>query len=385
MANGDIGSVIDTLEFDATFANAVKICRVNSTIALIFYGEAASDQRVVSVEVNAAGQITDTVKDSLTWDGVWLGYTSLCKRADDIFVCAYRGSLDHVNIYGHLSTIKCGSDGAIPASPQDNAVLDTSHILWSSILNLTGSVVVVAFKDEGSDGVLKTFIVSAAGAITEPAADTFEFESGTGSEPHLCKVSDSVIACVYSDGDSDGQLFTIGIDGVGNIAASKIDTYEFDVDQGIKPIICHVSGDIYAIFYTGWGTVGYLRTVAIDSDGNITEPFKDTWTTGGVEGNVPDIIKVSDSIVAGVYYDTSDHGQLLTIGITPAGLIDASPIDTLEFEATLADSPKICHMQGDIYLIAYTGPDGDGFVKSVDISTPLLARPHHEMIMKIGP
>lgn len=385
MADGDIGSVQDTLEFDPVYSNYSRILRVSDTIAVIFYGETGSDQRVVSVEVNAAGQITNAIIDGLTWNGNWFGYGSICKRADNLFVCSYRGSLDHVNIYGHLSTITCGNDGAIPAATLDNAVLDTSQILWTSIIYLAGNVVVVAFTDEGNDGVLKTFLVSAAGAITEPAEDTFEFDGAVGNYPHLCKISNSKIAVVYTDSAGDGQLFTIGIDAAGNIDGAKIDTYEFDVNQALTPRICHVTGNIYAIAYTGWGTVGYLRTVEIASDGQITEPFKDTWTTGAVEGNEPAIIKVSDSIVAGVYYDTANDGQLFTIGIDAAGNIDAAPIDTLEYETDTAYYNDLCFMAGNIYLICFQGPGTDGFVKSVDIETPLLARPHHEMTMGIGP
>ena len=385
MADGDIGSVIDTINFAAVGAAHSRIVRVNDTIAIVIFGDTSSDQKVVTVEVDAAGQITNTLKDSLAWDGAWNGYNSICKRSDNIFVCSYRGSLDHVNIYGHLSTVHVGATGAIPASTHDDAVLDTSQISWSNIIHLAGNVVVVAFKDGGNDGMLKTFIVSAAGAITEPAQDTFEFDAAHGSYPHLCRVSDTVIAVCYTDASNNGQLFTIGIDATGNIDANKIDFYQFIAGTGNFPRICHVSGDIYAVAYEGWGPYCTVVTFQISAAGQITEPFKDSWYDNRWEGHQPSICKVSDSVVAVCYFDVNDDGQLFTIGIDAAGLIDAGTIDVLEYETTYAYYNDIIHMQGDIYLIVYRNSGTDCVVASVDISTPLIVTPHHEMIMKIGP
>lgn len=385
MAFGDIGSVIDTLEFDIQKADWCRLVKVNATIALIFYGDTNGDQKVVSVEVDAAGQITNTVKDSLIWNGGWCSYNAICKRDGDIYVCVYRGANIAASVYGNISTVNCSPAGAIPASTEDDQTFDASSILWSSVLYLAGNVVVVAFKDELNNGVLKTFMVSAAGVITTPPEDTFEFEANQGTQPHLCKISDSKIAVVYSDADSDGQLFTIGIDSAGNIDAGKIDTFEFETVGCYYPRICHVSGDIYAIVFHDNDKDGWLKTVEITSAGAITEPVKDSYEFDAGEGNEPSLYKLSDSVVAVCYYDVSNHGQLFTIGISAAGLIDAGKIDTLQYEAAAAYYNDIIHMDGDIYLIVYRGTDSDGFCKSVDISTPVVTSGHHEMIMKIGP
>lgn len=385
MAFGDIGSVLDTLEYDTDFSNFNKIIKVNDSIALIFYGDSASNQKVCTVEVNAAGDITNVVKDSMSWNGAWLGYCSVCKRAADMFVCAYRGALGPPNIYGHLSTIQVGAGGLIPASPEDSATFETNHIIWSSVLYLTANVIVVAYKDEFLDGWIKTFLVTDAGAITEPAHDSFEFEPVSCFEPEICKVSNSVIAGVYADAAENGHIFTIGVDGAGNIDAAVIDTYQFQVANVREAKLIHLTGDIFVIAYKGWGPYCTLKTFEISSAGAITEPFVDSWFDNRWEGHAPSICKVSDSIVAVAYYDNVNDGQLFTIGIDGAGNIDAGILDSLEYETDIATYNEICHMQRDIYLISYQGPGSDGFVKSVDISTPLLAGPHHEMTMGMGP
>lgn len=385
MAFGDIGSVLDTIGFAAVGAAHSRIVRVNDTIALVIFGDTSSDQKVATVEVDAAGEITDTLKDSLAWDGAWNGYNSICKRTNGVFVCSYRGSLDHVNIYGHLSTVHVGAAGLIPASTTDDATFDTSQIQWSNILYLAGNVVVVAYKDGGNDGMLKTFMVTTGGMITEPAEDTFEFDAGHGSYPHLCRVSDTVIAVCYTDAANNGQLFTIGIDAAGNIDAAKIDSYQFIAGTGNFPRICHVSGDIYAVAYEGWGPYCTVVTFEISAAGEITEPFKDSWYDNRWEGHQPSICKVSDSIVAVCYFDVANDGQLFTIGIDAAGLIDPGTIDVLEYELVEATYNDIVHMAGDIYLIVYRNGGTDLVVASIDIETPVSVTPHHEMIMKIGP
>ena len=385
MAYGDIGSVLDTLEFDLAFASYCRVVRVNDTIALIFYCDTDGKQHVCTVEVNAAGAITDTLKDSLIWTDVYCGYCSICKRADDMFVCGYRGAVGGSPGEAWLSTISVSALGAIPAATTDDGIADATYVTGTSVIQLLPSLFVVGTKNASNNGQLFTMIISEAGAITTPPEDNFQFAAGIDSPPHICKVSDSVIAVVYSDGSSHGQLFTIGVTSLGDIDAGTIDTFGFDLSACDRPRICHVSGDIYAIAYRGPGTEGRLITVTIDSAGEITEPVEDSFTFEASTANHVFITKISDSIVAVVYEDGSSHGQLFTIGINAAGDIDASKIDFLEYEDTFSSFQNIIHMQGDIYLVVYQGPDTDGFCKSVDISTPVAGGAHHEMIMGMGP
>ncbi|MCB7128799.1 MAG: hypothetical protein J3T61_04605, partial [Candidatus Brocadiales bacterium] len=42
-----------------------------------------------------------------------------------------------------------------------------------------------------------------------------------------------------------------------------------------------------------------------------------------------------------------------------------SVLATLEFDTGTGANPQLIHVVGDIFAIAYTGPDGDGFLKTV--------------------
>ena len=58
-------------------------------------------------------------------------------------------------------------------------------------------------------------------------------------------------AIAYRGSGSDGFVRTITIDSSGNVSNSVTDTLEFDTSAGDTPDIVHVSGDYYAIAYQG--------------------------------------------------------------------------------------------------------------------------------------
>ena len=68
-----------------------------------------------------------------------------------------------------------------------------------------------------------------------------------------------------------------GEDGsAGDITDTVIDSLEFDTVYGHMPDIIHISDNIYAIAYRGNGNDGFLKTVAIASDGDITNSVLDS-------------------------------------------------------------------------------------------------------------
>ncbi|GAH69257.1 unnamed protein product, partial [marine sediment metagenome] len=200
-----------------------------------------------------------------------------------------------------------------------------------------------------------------------------------------CKVCDTIVAVAYRGPDNDGFLKTFEIDAAGVITNSFKDTLKFDDLGAEDPRICHVSGNIYAIVYRDSAGDGKIVTVTIDSSGNIGAAIEDFFVFETGAFYRPSICKVCDTIVAVAYRGPDNDGFLKTFEIDAAGEITEPVHDSLEFETTLAQYCAITHMQGNTYLIAFQSTDYDGFVVSVDIETPLGARPHHELLMGMGP
>ena len=92
-----------------------------------------------------------------------------------------------------------------------------------------------------------------------------------------------------------------------------IDTLIFDSTSGYYPNIIHISGNIYAIAYHGASGDGFIRTVAIAPDGNITNSIIDTLDFDTSDCIFPDIISISGNIYAVAYQGPGDHGFIKTM------------------------------------------------------------------------
>ncbi|MBN1160478.1 MAG: hypothetical protein JXA17_00805, partial [Dehalococcoidales bacterium] len=95
-----------------------------------------------------------------------------------------------------------------------------------------------------------------------------------------------------------------------------ISRFEFNPLTGLEPQIIRVVDNIFAIVYHGPQDDGYIITLPIESDGTIPGTITDTFEYDTSDGYYPDIIGVSDGVLAIAYQSSSSRGTLVTIGIT---------------------------------------------------------------------
>lgn len=385
MTTGDIGSVIDTLVHDPIRGTENNIAKVNDTIALIFYWDADSNHKLATVQVDPTGQITDTVIDTLVFNGAWAGFLWLIERATGLFVMTFRGALGGAGPYVYAASVTVDGAGDLPASITDTVLLHDFHGIYTCCFYYHDDIVVAVYQKEPTGGWISTFTCNALGILSSSYTDRWEFETGISNYPRTCKVSYTHVAVVWQHADLSGRLATIPISTFGTITKSFTDTLTFEATNSTDSRIIHMQGDIYAIVYTGPNGHGFLATVDIDSSGNIGAAVLDTYEFETTDCNHPTATKVSDNMLAIVYTDGTPNGQLVTIGIDNAGNITKPYQDKLNFSPVPTLGPMIAHMQGDIYLTAAEAIGIHGFTKSIDIETPLPAAPsQHLMMMGIG-
>ena len=163
--------------------------------------------------------------------------------------------------------------------------------------------------------------------------DTLEFDSGTGKNPNIIAISGNVFAIAYTSDGDDGFLKTVEIASNGQIT-SIIDTLEFDNAKGKTANIISISGTVYAIAYAGDSDDGFLKTVEINTSGQITNSVIDTLEFDTLKGKEPSIVPVAGNIYAIAYAGFGDDGFLKTVEITTSGQITNTVIDTLEFDTS---------------------------------------------------
>ena len=173
----------------------------------------------------------------------------------------------------------------------------------------------------------------------------------------------------YTGAGDDGFLKTVEISSSGEISDEELDSLEYDPVKGKTPDIIHISGDVYAIAYAADGDDGWLVTVTIATNGQITNPVIDTLEFDTSNGDEPILLPISGDVYAIAYRGPDDDGTLKTVTIATDGQITNSVIDTFEFDAVTGKGPSIISIADDVYAIAYEGIGSDGFLVPVTIAT----------------
>jgi len=251
---------------------------------------------------------------------------------------------------------------------------DTSDGFESSIVAVDSDTFAIVYAGPGGDVILKTVDIDSLGDISAVVdtliiADLASFSLG----PDIVAVDSDTFAIVYTGADSDGFLTTVDITAAGDIAAAVTETLEYATDESSSQKIISVDSDTFAIAYRGVN-VGQLATVDITSTGDIAAAVTEKLTFEAGSTDAVDIVAV-DSDTFAIAYGGPDSaadgndGFLKTVDITSTGDIAAAVTDTLEFDTDVASDTTIIKLDSDTFAIAYGGPDNDGFLKTVDITS----------------
>ena len=187
---------------------------------------------------------------------------------------------------------------------------------------------------------------------------TLRFQSATGAEVYLQKATPADLPKVVELTSSSGS-----------VPPPTNNTLEFDAVKGKTPRIFPISGIMYAIVYAGDTDVGYLKTYTLAPNGRIIKTANDSLTLDSVKGKEPDMISISGNVYAIAYSGAGDDGFLKTVTIATDGQIPDTVIDTLEFDTVNGEDANIIPISGDVYAIAYSGDTDDGFLKSIELRT----------------
>ena len=261
------------------------------------------------------------------------------------------------------------------------AVLDTltpfhtrvASNFFTDAVEVSEGIWALVFQDDsGIDtGEVKTVSIDATGQIA--AIDIFQFESSRSGEPDIIHVSGDIYAIVFSGPDIDGFLITVEIDAAGAITRSVLATLEFDTDECRNPFLFKIAGQIYGIAYQGPDVDGFLMTVDISDDG-LTLSVVTSFEFDVTRGQFPSVVNVDGDIWAIAYSgnDVGALGAIRTLDISPDGAtISATGI--LQFDTTTGIYPIILPVAGDIFVVVYEGPDADGWMKTIDIAADGIA------------
>lgn len=377
--DGDIISTLATITYDVAitgYAEEPNMIHISGDIYALVYRNPDSDGEIRTIDIDGSGMITAADH----FDGQYLGKflfdafdgyePNITHVSGDIYVIAY-GGFDSA---GTLRTVEIHADGSIKQDIIDAYEFDTgvnSYGREPSILRLSGDIYVIAYRGRDNDGWLKTVRVYSNGTIQKGIIDSYEFDTADTYDPYLFRIINDIYGVIYSGSYSDGLIKTIKIANNGTISKPVIDYGEIGIFDSQYPDIIHVSGEVYAIAFRGLYNDGFIRTVRIYNNGAINDTIIDTYKFQF--GNVldPKFVHISGEIFAIVYsnYESSIwHGYIRTVRIDNNGNISGT-VDWLDFAPTQGIRPSMTHVFGDIYAIAYRGSGNRGYVSTVKITS----------------
>jgi hypothetical protein len=364
---GEISSgVHDAYEFATVQGHDPDVVHVAGDVYAVAWGErdAGSDGWLCTVRVSADGGIAKSKIDSLKFDDLRGFYPELLRVAGDVFAIAYTGAGSD----GWLVTVEIDEDGRIGDAPLDSYEFDSSSGLQPDIVHVSGDIYAVAYTGQGSDGWLATLEIGVDGSIVGDAIDAFEFNASAAVGPRVVRVSGDVYAIAYSGQGSDGWLSTVRIGSDGVIGPSTIDDMEFDPGEGTEPDVVHVAGDVYAIAYRGHGGAGRVVTVQVASDGTIGAGTLASMEFDASPTQTPDMFHLARDVYTVAYGGPDADGWLVTLRVENDGTIGAV-VDRLEYDPVDGVEPCVFRVSGDLYAVAYAGADYDGFLSTFEILT----------------
>jgi hypothetical protein len=324
----------------------------------------------VTGEGGTIGEISDII-DTFDFGPDGGEPAKIIQVAGDVYAIIYTDS----DKDGWVKTVEVATDGTITDTAIDSLEFDNKRGQWTDIIHVTGDIYAIAYQGQKGDGFVRTVEIASNGDITDSYIDSLEFDKNDCVYPEIVRVAGDIYAIAYEGQKGDGFVRTVEIASDGDITDSYIDSLEFEKSNGHEPDIIHISGDIYAIAYRGNKRDGYLKTVEIASDGEITNTVVDTFEFNLYECNFPVISHIAGDVYAIVYdgdsaiHDVWGGGILTTVEIAADGTITNSIIDEAVFDNKAGDCPDIIYIGDNVYAIAYAGPNSDGWLKTMTIAT----------------
>lgn len=367
MAIGDIIGEINSLDFDLNGGTLPKIIHVAGTTYAIAYQGYGTDGYLRTVRISGDGATLEAIS-FLEFDTSYGKAPWIIHIAGTVYAIAYVGPGSN----GTLKTFNISDDGTSISLIQTYVFDSGTDILEPVIVHISGTTYAIFYGGPGNDGWLKTITIQNTGVITgEISFLEFDVAHGTYSSP--IHVFGDVWAVAYTGTaiNGPGRLKTFTITGAGVIAF--VASYDYDANQTGAPYLFHVSGNVYAIAFGGPGFDGFLKTTIINTNGTLGGSILSTLEFDPSNGTNPWVIPIGANVWAIAYDGPDGDGWLRTIKIENNGTITGE-VDSLEYDPSMGMYQSMIHVSDDTYAIAYFGPGNDGWLKTVEITTPAAPR-----------
>ncbi|MCP4746463.1 MAG: prepilin-type N-terminal cleavage/methylation domain-containing protein [Desulfobacteraceae bacterium] len=364
-APGGISRIEDTFEFDTNNCSEPDIIHISGDVYAVAYTGNNNNGYIKTVQITSDGQIANSTTDSFIFATEKILDIKIINVADSIYAIAY----NYNNSTGRITTARIDSDGQIDNSLIDRLEFFDGKCRNPDLIQISSDIFAVAYTNvaQGNDGFVETVQIDSSGQITDSMIDTLEFDTNRGEEPKLIHIDGDVYAIAHRGRSSDGFVATISITDTGLISSSRIDRLEFDTSRCNYPDIINISGEYYAVAYMGNGDDGFVKTIEIAADGDITNSTVDSLEFDTNNGERPVILTAAGNTFIIAYEGENKKGTAITVQIDETGQIGSSFLDSIIYNSRQAIESSMVQVTSGMYAIAYSGPNNDGHITTISL------------------
>jgi len=381
MAIGDIGALIDTHTFDSTRGSTPSLIQILDNLHCITYSGPDWKGWSKSINITAAGAISEPANNSLKWLDANSQNMRSCLRPSNVHVFAYHDEPDDA----FIEAVIVNADGTLSQHANHVALFADRDCLRFDAIHVSGSTVAIAYdKNSGLVHVI-TWAVAANGYVAATLTQDFEVHNLLSGYAQIEDFGGGDFIVTYQKGDGFGYGRMITISDAGVIAFGLQPQGAFTDRLYSWPHVIKLQWNICIAVFESTGNEGWAAVFKLSAQGLIVVPTNNLYKFDASNCERPRAIAISGNVFGVVYRGAGDDGFLKTIKCEVNGAATWTPIGELEFEETDITYPIINHRAGNTYIISYADANDHGIMKTIGIETPTVERPHHEMIMGMGP
>jgi len=382
LALGDIVSVIDTQGFALYNAQPLFLCKRNKNIVVLLSQDLTDNPPLVrAISINDSGEINATPTGSLVLDAGAGRDLALIHWYENIFVAMVNDEF----AANRLISFSVSDAGFIPGSIIASLDLATAanfaHI--SDLLQIHDTVIVTGETYPADPNHVESAIVSIAGSFSAGLADILTLPTRP-REQRLRQGSGNRIVEAYTSANVI-NIVSFTCTALGAMPATPDDSWAWFTSDTERISLCKVTDLVYAIFTLDTDDHAWIRTFSIKVDGTINKSLIDSEDVDLAGDGVAYMLELFHGYFIVAHQVSGIPGRIKTYFISDAGVITDGHLSTRDIALTGFAQPSILHLQGDIYAMAFLNTNSEIMIYTLEIETPVDARSHHEMIMKVGP
>jgi hypothetical protein len=356
-----INPFITNASFGAKFAYNPKIIPVSGDIYAVIsgWGQVKHSGVLATMEILPNGSVNEIPVDNYFEFDDWAYKPDIVHVSGNYYAVAF-SSKNKSAAPGEIKIVKITPDGNISTTIYDQLTYDYQDGMSPDLIHVSGDIFALVYTDEDEDGWLKIINITLDGSING-IVSSYEFDTSDCIDPFIINITDNIYAIAYSGPNKDGFIKTINISSDGTIISEE-DYFEFDIDEAFDPDIVHIGDDVYGIAYSGPSQDGILKTIRIQDDGSIYDDIFQSSLTfeSSDECYNSRIIKFTDTSYAIVYstgdYTGSSEGRLILVEIASNGTISDTfsvLLDEIGERTNKFFEPDIIRISQSIMAIVY--------------------------------